>query len=448
MGQPDEVNPMSPHDTLDVSGEAPRPPQVGAMPRPLRWGTFQAVLKVVELRLRFVTLMAITGLAFSNSDAIWNTYEKWHRPAVERPVATYGAEFFCPMHPGIVRDEPCGCPSCGMPLARRKKGLPGALPEGVLSRVQLTRGQVSMAGIRTVAATYVPLVATLTTVGEVGYDEGRRAVVASETRRSTRVDELHVDSNGVEVRAGQPLAELDNLDLAQSIRDLHLAHRSARDGSDEHVRLAIDALKLYGVRQSQIDALLKRTFDDYRLPILAPIGGHVVKKNVVQGQYVEEGAVLFEIVDLGHVWIRARVFEDQLAMVRVGHAVTATIPAFPGEAFAGRVSFVAPFLDPDTRTAEVRYSVENPGLLRIGMFVTATFHGLQAETRAVVPSTAILHLHDREWVYTPVENGRFKRLEVVSGRMLANNLQEVVSGLAPGTQVVANALTLQSTVEQ
>jgi Cu(I)/Ag(I) efflux system membrane fusion protein len=208
-------------------------------------------------------------------------------------------------------------------------------------------------------------------------------VVASETRRSARVDELHVGSDGVEVRAGQPLAELDNLDLAQSIRDLLLARRSARDGSDEHVRLASDALKLYGVRQSQIDALLKRAADDYRLPILAPIGGHVVQKNVVQGQYVEEGAVLFEIVDLGHVWIRAQVFEDQLAMVRVGQAVTATIPAFPGEAFAGRVSFVAPFLDPATRTAEVRYALENPGLrLRPGMFATVTLETPVADTPA------------------------------------------------------------------
>ena len=168
---------MSPHDLPDASGEAPRPTEVETMPRPLRGKTYRAVLKVVELRLRFVALMAITGLVFSNWDAIWNTYEKWHRPAVERPAATSGAEFFCPMHPGVVRDEPCGCPSCGMPLARRKKGSFGALPEGVLSRVQLGQDQVSMAGIRTVEARYVPLVATLTTFGEVGYDEGRRAVV-------------------------------------------------------------------------------------------------------------------------------------------------------------------------------------------------------------------------------------------------------------------------------
>jgi Cu(I)/Ag(I) efflux system membrane fusion protein len=359
---------MSPHDPSRPSDEGPRPPEVNTTAPPSRWKEFRAVVKVVELRLRFVALMAITGLVFGNWDAIWNRYEKWHRPPVERPTATAGAEFFCPMHPGVVRDEPCSCPSCGMSLARRKKGLRPALPDGVLSRVQLTRGQVSMAGVRTVEATYAPLVATLSTVGEVGYDEGRLALVALETRRPVRVDKLHVGSNGVEVRAGQPLAELYNLDLAQAIRDLILARRSGRSGSDEQIRLAIDALKLYGVRQSQIDEILERDDDDYRLPILAPIGGHVVKKNVIEGKYVEEGAVLFEIADLSHVWVNAQVSEDQLAMVRVGQAVMATISAFPGESFAGRVSFVAPFLDAATRSAEARYSLDNPGhRLRPGM---------------------------------------------------------------------------------
>jgi Cu(I)/Ag(I) efflux system membrane fusion protein len=346
----------------------------------MRWKTFLGVVKVAELRLRFVSLMAITGLVFGNWDAIWNYYERWHRPQVGRPAATSGAEFFCPMHPGIVRDEPCGCPICGMPLSRRKKGVRVDLPEGVLSRVKLGRDQVSMAGIRTVEAKYAPLVATLTAVGEVGYDEEGLALVTSETRRSTQVDELHIGSNGVEVRAGQPLAQLYSLDLAQAIRDLLLARRSDLGGSDEQVRLASDALKLHGVRQSQVEEILRRGDDDDRLPILAPIGGHVVKKDVIEGQYVETGAVLFEIADLGHVWVKAQVFEDQLVMVRVGQAVTATIPAFPGEAFTGRVSFVAPFLDPDTRTAEVRYRLENPDhRLRPGMSARVSLHAPVAD---------------------------------------------------------------------
>ena len=92
--------------------------------------------------------------------------------------------------------------------------------------------------------------------------------------------------------------------------------------------------------------------------------------------------------------------------------------------------------------------MENPGLMRLGMFVTATFHGMQSEKYAAVPSTAILHLRDREWVYAPLGNGHFKRLEVTAGNMLPGNLQEVTSGVKAGDQVIANALVFQNTVEQ
>jgi cobalt-zinc-cadmium efflux system membrane fusion protein len=114
----------------------------------------------------------------------------------------------------------------------------------------------------------------------------------------------------------------------------------------------------------------------------------------------------------------------------------------------GRIDNILPILDPSIRTAKVRLEVPNPGMIRVGMFVTATFYGKQPETRAGVPATAILHLHDRDWVYTPIGAGHFKRLEVVAGKMLPSNMQEVISGIKPGDQVVSNALVLQYTVEQ
>jgi cobalt-zinc-cadmium efflux system membrane fusion protein len=107
-----------------------------------------------------------------------------------------------------------------------------------------------------------------------------------------------------------------------------------------------------------------------------------------------------------------------------------------------------PIIDPTIRTAKVRLEVENPGLMRLGMFVTATFHGETIERRATVPATAILHLHDREWVYTPTGSSSFRRVEVAGANMLPNNKQEVTSGIKPGDLVIANALVFQNTVEQ
>jgi cobalt-zinc-cadmium efflux system membrane fusion protein len=122
--------------------------------------------------------------------------------------------------------------------------------------------------------------------------------------------------------------------------------------------------------------------------------------------------------------------------------------AYPDRVFKARISNISSTLDPNLRTAKVRLDMDNPGILRFGMFVTATFHGQKSEMRAIVPATAILHLHDREWVYAPTANGAFRRLEVVSGKTLPDNMQEIVSGIKPGDQVVLAALVLQDTAEK
>ena len=134
--------------------------------------------------------------------------------------------------------------------------------------------------------------------------------------------------------------------------------------------------------------------------------------------------------------------------MHVGEYADIRLNAYPDRVLKGRIDNILPVLDPTIRTAKVRLEVANPGLMRVGMFVTATFYGKQPEMRVAVPATAILHLHDRAWVYAPVSDGHFKRLEVVTGNMLLGNLQEVVSGIKPGDQVIANALVFQSTVEQ
>ncbi|HEY6974386.1 MAG TPA: efflux RND transporter periplasmic adaptor subunit, partial [Nitrospiraceae bacterium] len=122
--------------------------------------------------------------------------------------------------------------------------------------------------------------------------------------------------------------------------------------------------------------------------------------------------------------------------------------AYPGRVFQARISNIGPVLDPNIRTAKVRLELQNPGLMRIGMFVTATFHGQSQEVRAAVPADAVLHLHDRDWVYVPAGEGKFRRVEVAAGTMLPQHMQEIVSGIRPGQQVVSNALVLQNTVEQ
>jgi cobalt-zinc-cadmium efflux system membrane fusion protein len=184
--------------------------------------------------------------------------------------------------------------------------------------------------------------------------------------------------------------------------------------------------------------------------IRAPVSGFITDQQVTAASGVQglSSTNPFTISDLTYVWVLCDVFENDMANVRLGEKAEIRLNAYPGQTFSGVISNVGAVLDPNIRTAKVRIEMKNPGLMRPGMFVTAIFHGKEKETRAAVPATAILHLHDRDWVYVPAGEKKFRRIEVTGGEMLPEKLQEITSGLAVGQQVVQNALELQNTVQQ
>src|SRR5215475_3214371 len=185
--------------------------------------------------------------------------------------------------------------------------------------------------------------------------------------------------------------------------------------------------------------------------IVAPISGVITDQQITNAAGIPGlgSPNPFTISDLSTVWILCDVYENDLPNVHVGETAEIRLNAYPGKVLTGRISNVSPVLDPTIRTSKVRIEVANPsGILRVGMFVTATFHGQKKETHAAVPASAVLHLHDRDWVYVPAGDKKFRRVEVVAGQQLPGNLQEIVSGVKAGQQVVSNALVLQNTVEQ
>ena len=156
------------------------------------------------------------------------------------------------------------------------------------------------------------------------------------------------------------------------------------------------------------------------------------------------------IRDSSTIWVICDVYENDMATVRVGDAADITLNAYPDRKFRGTVSNIGSILDPIIRTAKVRIEVANPGLMRLGMFVRATFRGQTIEMHTIVPASAILHMHDRDFVYVPAPGNKFRRVEIVGGDVLPENvaLQEVKSGLQPGQQVVTNALVLDHVLAQ
>jgi membrane fusion protein, heavy metal efflux system len=184
--------------------------------------------------------------------------------------------------------------------------------------------------------------------------------------------------------------------------------------------------------------------------IVAPISGVITDQQVTNAAGVQglSSTNPFTISDLSDVWIVCDVYEHDLPSVRLGDMADIRLNAYPKQVVTGKISNIGAVLDPTLRAAKVRIQVHNPGDMRPGMFVSATFQGQKKESRASVPESAVLHLHDRDWVYVPAGGNKFRRVEVRAGRSLPGKMGEIVSGIKPGDQIVSNALVLQNTVDQ
>jgi membrane fusion protein, heavy metal efflux system len=205
---------------------------------------------------------------------------------------------------------------------------------------------------------------------------------------------------------------------------------------------ATEQLRLLGVDKDHPSGIVD---------VVAPISGVITDQQVTNAAGVQglSGPNPFTISDLSYVWIICDVYENDLDAVHLGEFADIRLNAYPNKVLKGRIDNILPVLDPSIRTAKVRLEVPNQGqMMRVGMFVTATFYGKEPEIRAAVPATAILHLHDRDWVFVPAGDKTFRRVEITSGSMLPEGMQEVISGIKAGTQVVQNALVFQNTVEQ
>jgi cobalt-zinc-cadmium efflux system membrane fusion protein len=223
---------------------------------------------------------------------------------------------------------------------------------------------------------------------------------------------------------------------ATSLNDLQVA-----EDTEEKARVAESAAQ-QAIRTLGGDP----SHEDPVISIYAPVSGTIVEQNIVQSASVhtpDNQPNLFTIANLSRVWVLCDVYENDLAAVRLGDTADLELNAYPGKTFKGRINNIGKILDPATRAAKVRIQLANPGIMRAGMFVTATFYGLHGKAYATVPSDAILHLHDRDWVFLPTDNGQFRRTEVQGGK-IAGGQQIILSGIAPGQQVASNALALNA----
>ena len=308
----------------------------------------------------------------------------------------------------------------------------------------------------------------LNVTGVVSPDVSRQVPVPS--LASGRV--MEIDARlGDAVKQGQPLFKVRSSDIAGAFSDHQKAVRNEQLAQIQLTRAQLlfdggaipkSALEVAQPTEDNAKVDLETTTEHLRLlgsdpdhptgivEVDAPVSGVITDQQITSASGVQALTAPnpFTISDVSHVWIVCDVYENDLAQVRLGESADIHLNAYPNRGLKGRIANIGQIMDPSLHTAKVRLEVENPGLMRFGMFVTAVFHGETTERPATVPSAAVVHIHDRDWVYVPGQESRFRRVEVVGGKMLPGNLQEIVSGIKPREKVVGNALVLQNTVEQ
>lgn len=361
-----------------------------------------------------------------------------HRPGESSSHTAAQAEdyYTCPMHPSVRSDRPGACPVCGMALVKKTsltEATTGELAE--LGRVSLSPTQRVMANITTVRAEEREIKRSFTAAGIVDYSEPRRALVTARFRG--RIEKLFIDFPGAEVRKGEALFELYSPDLVAAQQDFLLALHSDSISAGQNSLSAASRERLkthFGMTENQIATIAREGRPRSTMVFAAPQSGTVLSKQVTQGQYVDEGTILYEVADLSVVWIYFDLYEQELRFVTKGQNISFTTESYPGERFTGRVTFIDPVMNPDTRTVRVRTEASNSsGKLKPQMFVQVSVT-IQVPASVVVPRSAVLSTGSRSVVWVEIEPNVFEPRVVTPGTG-GDGMIQILSGLKKGELV-------------
>jgi membrane fusion protein, heavy metal efflux system len=342
------------------------------------------------------------------------------------------------------------------------------IPVNDMNLITIDKNDVAKFPVVTAGA--VDLASELTATGTVFPDISREVPVISLANGRVVDIKTRLDDN---VKKGQLLFRVQSSDVStafdaylKAVNDEQLANKANIRAEDLLKHGAISQAMVEQAEDAEKDAKADLTAAEEQLKVLgvdpahpstvvdvfAPISGVIIGQNVTNaaaaGVTLSGSATAFTIADLSSVWILCDVYENDIPKIKLGQQARFVLNAYPDHPLTGRISDIGPVLDPSLRTAKVRIQVANPGILKLGMFGTATFSSLKKETHVVVPADAVLHLHDRDWVYRPADDNHFKRTEVHAGKMLDGNRQEILSGINPGDRVVTNALLLETAGNQ
>lgn len=346
----------------------------------------------------------------------------------ERKVLFYQSA----MHPWIKSDKPGRCTICGMELTPVYEGEKGFDESGGDNIVALTQSQIQVLHVQTATVKSQPLTRTLRVSGTIDDNASRHRVLSAYV--DGRIDKLHVNFIGAEVKAGQPLADFYSPTLLQ-------AEREYRQLGGDLKRNTALRLKQMGLTTEQIDTLDSKPSDMLVSQILAPISGTVVSQSIYEGQYASTGQALFEIADFSTMWFMFLAYEQDLPWIKPGLTVRVSTPSIPGKTFTGKITFIDPNFDEATRSTKVRVELDNPLVdgrreLLHRLYADGMVE-LDAPTVLTVPRSSVIQTGPKAVVYVDQGGGAYAHTPITIGRRGDTHI-EVLSGLSEGDEVVTN----------
>ena len=348
----------------------------------------------------------------------------------------------CPMHPSVVSSKPGSCPVCKMDLVKKEK------PKSSLSDDDHANGILILsdadqrrANVATVAVSKRRMQRNLSAVGKIEHSEQKIKHVSA--RITGRVDSLFVDYTGARVHKNQPLFSIYSPQLVSTqeeyLMSIRIGDSTLSAGSGLLRESAERRLKLWGLSNDQILQIRNSGQIMTHMRVLSPYSGTVIHKKVVEGQYVQEGQMLFELVDHRTVWVYSEVFERDLGFVKLGQRVEVSSSAYPGELFVGRITYIHPHFDTERQILRVRAEISSYGhKLKHGMYVNTNIRIHSPGELTVIPATAILKSGKRDLVWIESSPGSFAPREITIGQRYGDYYQ-VLHGLKPGQLVVTSA---------
>ena len=395
--------------------------------------------------MRIVIVIALIAAATA---AGWLVGKRASSPTSNSSGGRKVAFYQSPMHPWIKSDKPGNCAICGMKLTPVFEGEKGFGTDANV--VTLSSNSINVLNVQTETVARRPLERRLAVAGKIEPDETGVRVISAYV--DGRIEKLFVNFTGAEVKAGEPLAILYSPALLTAQREyLTLLAQTNFTTSpalqSQHERLVDGAhqrLRRLGLTDEQISGL-RENVTNFTTLVTAPIGGTVVNRAALEGQYVKEGDKLFEIADLSRMWFRFNVYEQDLPSIKAGDTVRVSSPALGGKTFEGPITFIEPTINQETRSARVRVELHNPALNEQSKTRRELFNGLYADGTIAIKTepvlaigkSAVLYPGDQPRVYIDQGGGAYEHRPVKLGRQ-GEAFIEILDGLSEGEKIVTS----------